>query len=136
MDDTAFSEQRALEILSRLAQGAHPASGEVLPADSVVREAEVVRALQLARMALGEYLRRAVRRAHAPRNVGAPWTAEEERLMLAAFEAGHSAREIAATLERTLTAIEARLEKLGRLTPGARATRRHYAARVPTQPEN
>jgi hypothetical protein len=129
MDDSEFTEHRALEVLTRLANGAHPTTGETLPADCVTREAQVARAIALARVALAEHLRRAARRAHAPRNVGAPWTHEEERLMVAAFDSGHSPREIAITLERSLTSIEARLEKLGKLSPAARATRNRF---VPT----
>jgi hypothetical protein len=124
-----FSSQHAIEVLSRMALGFHPVNGTPLPADHALRERAVVRALELARVALAEHERRAMRRAQAPRNVGAPWTAEEERLMIAAFDAGNPPSDIAATLERSVTAIEARLEKLGRLAASDRTTRNRFAVR-------
>jgi hypothetical protein len=128
MSDDVFTEQDAIEVLARLAHGAHPLSGERLPDDCVTREPQVLTAISLARVALADHVRRVSRRAQAPRNVGAPWTVEEESLMIGAFEAGHSPREIAVTLERSLAAIEARLEKVGKLSPAARSTRNRFVA--------
>ncbi|MBK6599422.1 MAG: hypothetical protein IPG25_16710 [Proteobacteria bacterium] len=67
----------------------------------------------------------------APRNVGMRWTTEEERLMMAAFDAGHAPADIAATLQRSLAGVEARLEKLGRLAAAERTTRDRYRRTAP-----
>lgn len=50
-----------------------------------------------------------------PRNTGNPWTEDEDRKLLAAFDAGHSVQDIALKHERTQTGIRARLVKYGRL---------------------
>ncbi len=123
----------ALQVIARLSAGSEPATGVPLPADSIVHQSSVRAALTQARAALESQLVRDSRRGQAPRNVGAPWTMEEERLMMAAFDAGRSPIEIAATLERSLAGVEARLEKLGRITPELRMTRNRFRpAAAPT----
>ena len=51
------------------------------------------------------------------------WTTEEEKELAVAFKNGHSPTAIARKHRRTLTAIEARLEKLGLITAEQRTTR-------------
>ena len=53
------------------------------------------------------------RSANVPRKSGIPWTQIEEGQLISAFERGVDVRDIAATLERSITAINARLVKLG-----------------------
>ncbi|MFW1331980.1 hypothetical protein ACEV9E_25260, partial [Vibrio parahaemolyticus] len=65
---------------------------------------------------------RAQRRAQLPDNVGRPWTADEERALVTAFQSGDALVEVAARHRRTLRAIEARLERLGLLTADQRTT--------------
>ncbi len=130
MQPTPFTAQHALEVFARLACGAHPVTAERLPPECVTREAEVVRAIAYARAALADEVQRAARRASAPRNLGAPWTVEEELLMISAFDAGHTPQEIAVTLERSLAAIEARLEKVGKLTAAERTTQDRFRRSV------
>lgn len=126
METSNFTAQRALEVFARLACGAHPSTAERLPAECVTREPDVLLAIAYAREALAEHVQRAARRANAPRNLGAPWTVEEELLMIAAFDAGRTPQEIAVTLERTLAAIEARLEKVGKISAAQRTTQDRF----------
>src|SRR5579883_2468510 len=116
----------AREILQTLVQGFDPSTGAELPAGTVVHQAEVIRALLAAIAALQTDAERTRRRAQLPRNVGRPWSAEEEEQLRAEFRAGEALPEIAARHERTLAAIEARLERLELITADQRTTRNRY----------
>ena len=56
-------------------------------------------------------------RAPFPRNAGRPWSADDDRALADAFEAGASVGAIAKTFERTRGSITARLVKLGKMAP-------------------
>ena len=51
----------------------------------------------------------------APAKTGEPWSEDEDRKLLASFDAGHALGELAAAHQRTQTGIRARLVKYGRL---------------------
>jgi hypothetical protein len=55
------------------------------------------------------------RRAQMPPKTGEPWTEEEDRKLLAAFDTGRALQELAAAHERTMGAVRARLLKYGRI---------------------
>jgi hypothetical protein len=86
----------------------------------------VLRALLAGVTALEQVSARAQRRAQLPDNVGRPWTADEERALVTAFQAGDSLSDIATKHGRTLRAIEARLERLGLLTADQRTTNNSF----------
>ena len=117
-----MQENRAKQILQSLVQGIDPDTGEELPGGSVLQQADVLRALLAGVAALEQVGARAQRRALLPENVGIAWTADEERSLVNAFQAGESLAEIAARHARTLRAIEARLERLGLLSAQQRTT--------------
>ena len=50
-----------------------------------------------------------------PQKTGEPWSEDEDRKLLAAFDAGRGLQELAAAHERTTSAVRARLVKYGRL---------------------
>lgn len=110
-------------ILTTLIQGCDPVSREPLPRDCVVHRSDVLRALLAGLAAIEQTAARAQRRAQLPENVGQTWTTEEERELISGFKGGNSPTEIARKHGRTLRAIEARLEKLGLITPEQRTTR-------------
>jgi|GEM_PF-622569 len=120
----------AREILQTLVQGFDPSTGAELPAGTVVHQAEVIRALLAAIAALEADAERTRRRAQLPRNVGRPWSAEEEARLEAAFRSGEAVAAIAARHHRTVAAIEARLERLGLITTEQRTTRNRYVTRT------
>jgi hypothetical protein len=123
----------ALGILSALANGVHPTTGEVFPPESPYQQAEVVRALFAATRALESAGRQATRTRALPGNVGKPWTGEEDQRLLAAFDAGQALGSIARAHERTIGGIEARLVKHGRIAAGESGARmRGPAAGEPT----
>jgi hypothetical protein len=128
-----MDESRAFSIVSALANGVNPLTGEVFPADSPYQASEIVRALFVAARLLerdapeaAEVQRPARRSGSVPSNVGKPWSAEEDSRLLAEFDRGSSPRQLAAAHGRTLAGVEARLEKHGRLQPGQRVTSNRY----------
>jgi hypothetical protein len=119
MDEAKLlDEARALSIVSALANGVNPVTGEVFDADSPYQAPEIVSALCLASRALESTARRA--------NVGKQWTEEEDQRLLAQFDRGRPITELMQAHGRTLAGIEARLEKHGRLAPQERRTTNRY----------
>jgi hypothetical protein len=131
-----MDEQKALSIVSALANGVNPLTGEVFPADSPYQSSDIVRALFVAVRALeaGSKLSSTPlqapqpprHRPDLPSNVGKPWSQEEDQRLLAEFDRGRSPRELAKAHGRTLAGVEARLEKHGRLQPQQRVTSNRY----------
>jgi hypothetical protein len=119
-----MDETKAAAILSALANGVNPNTGEIFPAESPYQQLNVVRALFAA---LERFRRpRARARANAPMNAGKPWSEAEDRRLLGEFELGRSPAEIARELDRTVAGVEARLERHGRLSAQERTTRNRY----------
>ena len=116
-------QSRARQILQSLIQGIDPVTTEELPHETVLQQADVLRALLAGLSALEQTAARSQRRAQLPDNVGRAWTTEEESRLVSAFKNGDSAIAIAHQHGRTLRAIEARLEKLGLITAEERTTR-------------
>lgn len=106
---------QALAVVRSLANGVDPESGEVFPAQSPYQRPQIVRALYEAAAALERQERYDRRRAQMPTKTGEPWTEDEDRKLLAAFDAGRALQELAAAHERTMGAVRARLLKYGRI---------------------
>ena len=109
-----MDQAQALTIVRSLANGVDPESGEVFSADSAYQRPQVVRALYEA-AALERIERFERRRQQMPPKTGEPWSEEEDRKLLAAFDAGRALQELAAAHERTMGAVRARLLKYGRI---------------------
>ncbi len=75
--------QRAKELLTVLADGVDPLTGEVLPDDHVCNKGEIVRALHCA---VEELSRR--REKPLPENNGKPWTEELDDELCRLFDGG------------------------------------------------
>ena len=110
-----MDQTQALAIVRSLANGVDPESGEVFAPDSAYQRPQVVRALYEAAAALERIERFERRKSQMPQKTGEPWSEEEDRKLLAAFDAGRALQELAAAHERTQTGIRARLVKYGRL---------------------
>lgn len=125
-----MDETKAVAILSTLAQGVNPITGEVFPVDSPYQHADIVRALYCAVKRLEQPVpqekAKSRTRGEIPSNVGKPWSEDEDRTLLDAFDAGRKPGEIARELGRTLAGVEARLEKHGRLSASERKTVNRY----------
>ena len=100
---------RAKEIVSALAEGIDPTTGEVLPDDSVYNKGEIVRAMYAVLNSLDEKKPKK----NLPENAGKPWTKEDEAVLIELYRSGASKKEICKTLQRTVTGIAARLVHLG-----------------------
>jgi hypothetical protein len=93
-----------------------PESGEVFPPESAYQRPQIVRALYEAASALERVERFERRKAQMPAKIGEPWSEDEDRKLLAAFDAGRAVQELAAAHERTIGGVRARLLKYGRIS--------------------
>lgn len=112
-----MDDSKALGIVSALANGVNPLTGEVFDIDSVYQSADVIRALYIAMRALETTSRTRTRgsRNRLPANAGKPWSEQEDLELLEKFDAGISLAELAQAHDRTPAGIQARLERHGRL---------------------
>ena len=110
-----MDQAQALAVVRSLANGVDPESGEVFPAESAYQRPQIVRALYEAATALERAERFERRKAQLPQKTGEPWSEDEDRKLLAAFDAGRALQELAASHERTMGAVRARLLKYGRI---------------------
>jgi len=121
-------DQRARQILHSLVNGADPFTGGELAPGTVLQHADVMRAMLAGCSALDDRTARESRRAQQPRNIGQPWTPEEQERLIKAFHDSENLGEVAARHGRTLRAIESRLEILGLLTREQRTTENRFGA--------
>ena len=114
-----MDDNKALSIVSALANGVNPQTGEMFEVDSPYQAADVIRALYVAVRALEMSNRSKNRgiRSRMPGNAGKPWAEQEDLELLEKFDSGLSVAQLAQAHDRTLAGIQARLERHGRL-PG------------------
>jgi len=116
MNQNGMNQTRALEVVRSLANGVDPDTGEVFAAESPYQRPETVRALFVAAQALEQREKTEKRRESLPAKTGAPWTEDEDRTLLAGFDAGRAIAELALEHQRTQHGVRSRLLKYGRLT--------------------
>jgi hypothetical protein len=124
-----MEKEQALKILNALANGVHPATGEIFAADSAYQHPETVRALFEAVRALeGSRPAGSPERSTAemPANTFVRWTREEEERLAAGFDAGRTSAELAKVHNRSRAAIEARLLKMGKIDVSALTVQLRY----------
>src|SRR5688572_2535848 len=125
-----MEREHALKILNALANGVHPATGEVFAADSPYQHPDTVRALVEALRVLesdGVPRTRTERKpAEMPANTFVRWTSEEEERLAAGFDAGKTSAELAKLHNRSRAAIEARLLKIGKIDVSALTVQLRY----------
>lgn len=112
-----MDDNKALSIVSALANGINPETGEVFYMDSPYQSVDVIRALYVAVRALETTTKAKLRsnKQRTPTNAGKPWTDQEDRELLTKFDEGLSIADLARVHDRTLAGIQARLERHGRL---------------------
>lgn len=103
--------ERAKELLSALADGIDPFTGELLPRNHVCNQPEMIRAFHEVLNTIPSPQKKS-----APRNAGKPWTDIEEEKLLDEFDAGMTTSMIAREHGRSRGAIESRLVALGKIT--------------------
>jgi hypothetical protein len=121
-----MNTQSPAEVLHALAKGVDPSSGEDLHDPGIWRQPDIAGALRAGAAALEE--RSQAARPPVAAHVGQPWTPQEEHDLLTAFAGGTPLPDIATRHQRSLTAIEARLERLGKITVEQRVTRNRFTA--------
>ena len=99
---------RAKEIISALAEGIDPTTGEVLPAEHICNNVEVVRALYTLLQQEEPKPKK-----NTCENSGKKWTEEDDKLLKELFESGVKKSQLQKTFMRSRASIEARLVKLG-----------------------
>ena len=105
----------ALDIVSALANGVNPHTGEILPTDNVYQHPDIIRALGVAVVALRQYADRQNRQKPRPSSSGRTWTKSEDQRLLNAYDDGTPISRLAKEHERTRGAIKARLARHGRI---------------------
>ena len=100
---------RAKEIVSILAEGIDPLTGEVLPVNHVCNQAEVVRAFY----ALLKIAENKKSSKSTYENAGKPWTTADDEELRRLFEAGVKQSEMCKHFGRSRGSITARLGRLG-----------------------
>jgi hypothetical protein len=126
-----MEREQALKILNALANGVHPATGEVFAADSPYQHPDTVRALfeAVRVMESGGRTRAAAaerQNTDMPANTFVRWTSQEEERLAAGFDAGKTSAELAQLHSRSRAAIEARLLKLGKIDVSALTVQLRY----------
>ncbi|MCB0480630.1 MAG: hypothetical protein KDC83_04320 [Flavobacteriales bacterium] len=101
--------QKAATIITALANGIDPITGEILPKNSPYNNPEVIRALFFASGVISN--KSTVK--NSPERQGAKWTEDEEDIVVGLFKTEASIGEIAKTQKRSYGAIRSKLEKLG-----------------------
>lgn len=112
-----MNSHEAVKILSRLAEGVDPNTGEQLPKDGIYDQPEVIRALFIAIEALQGSVATGQAPGHRSARTGEPWSVEEDEQLCSAFGNAVKFEEIATQHGRTKGAIVSRLMKLGKLNP-------------------
>lgn len=100
--------KKAKEIISALAEGIDPTTGEVLDAENVCNKGNVVRAFYTVLDALDGKPKK-----NTPEKAGKPWTNEEEKRLRELYNSGLTKKEISSELCRTTGSISSRLARLG-----------------------
>ncbi len=101
---------RAKELLSALADGIDPFTGELLPQNHVCNQPEMIRAFHEVLNVIPSPKKKIL-----PRNAGKPWTNIEEEKLLEEFDSGMTISAIAKEHGRSNGAIESRLSDLGKI---------------------
>lgn len=99
---------KAKEIISALAEGIDPTTGELLSDDNVCNKGEVVRAFYTILKELEPKKKKTL-----PENNGKPWTKEDEEHLISLYQNGLTKKEIAKEFGRTVGGISARMARLG-----------------------
>lgn len=104
---------RAKELLTMLADGVNPLTGEVLSDEDSCNQVEIVRALNVALRVMENQSKR--RNGPPPENAGKPWSREDDALLCKMFDEGYSRAKMGDYFKRSTTSIEARLVKFGKI---------------------
>ena len=106
--------ETAKKLLTVLANGINPITGEVLPETDSCNQVEIVRALNTVLRYLDNQPQKSTK--PSPDNAGKPWTVEDEEALSHMFDQGCTQKDICSYFKRSPGAIAARLVKLGKIS--------------------
>lgn len=109
-----MSPEKAKFIVEALANGTDPETGEVISGQNILNKPEIIRALFVAVSALQDLSKKKNQKDKFPVNKGRPWSENEERELLLAFDKGILINELVLKYGRSRGAIKSRLARLGR----------------------
>ncbi len=119
-----MDRETVLHHLRAWADGVDPSTGLTLPPDHPGQRPDTLRVVFAALALLATPAPAVASRADAnrasgsgPRNAGRPWSTDDDVALASGFDAGETIGALAARLERTRGAINARLVKLGKIEP-------------------
>ena len=101
---------RAKELLTILADGINPITGELLPDEDSCNQVEIVRALHSVIMELDNKNKSQTKKYRE--NSGKPWTEEGEKQLIDEYHEGLKVKDMAKSHGRSNGAITSRLVKL------------------------
>ena len=107
-----MDSERAKELLKSLAEGINPLTGEILPADDLCNQPDIIRALHTAVAALEKVSKPTPT---LPENAGKPWTKEDDDSLCQLYDSGMSTQDLSKHFRRTAGAITSRLMRLGKM---------------------
>ncbi len=117
---------QSIRIVECLANGTHPLTGQVIPADAPYNSPEIIRALYTCVQELKYPVKKAKKttsercadnlKKGLPKNAGMPWTDDLKSLLAKEYQSGNSASGLAKSFERTKYSILLELEKQGLIT--------------------
>lgn len=104
---------RAIELLSTVAQGVNPFTGEVIPENCICNQVEIVRALYCI---LNEVKKSSKNKQKSQlENAGKPWTQEDDAILSQMFDHNYTPASIEEYFKRSQGAIASRLVRLGKI---------------------
>jgi len=118
-----MQKSKAIDILKLMADGVHPVTGEQLDKNHVINEPDVIRALNTAVEALISEENKLRRQRDLPERVGKPWSEQEDKALIKAFDSGISLNDLVDKHQRTRGAIRTRLVRLGKIDPEDRSSK-------------
>ncbi len=118
-----MEKSKAIDILKLLADGMHPMTGEQLDKNHVINQPDVIRALNTAVEALASEEKKIRRQRDLPKRVGKPWSENEDKALIKAFDSGISLNDLVVKHQRTRGAIRTRLVRLGKIDLDDRSTK-------------
>lgn len=106
---------RTYEIISALAAGHNPYTGEVFTNDSVFQNPDTVRALYTVLELISIRIKTGNRKSSLPENAGKNWEEEEVFQLIKEFDQGMNIADMAKTHARTTWGVRQKLVKLGKI---------------------
>jgi len=107
--------KKALELITKLADGIDPITGEIYSSTSPYQKPDIIRALFKAKEGLEVMIDREKRKKNFPERAGEPWSDREEAEVCEQFDRGDDLSDIAKKHKRTIGAIRLRLIRKGKL---------------------